>query len=144
MTSHPEVVAQIDGQLPESPLIVERSRQTLGFAETAEDPLEFSERKERGSQAEAKINGPLQRLASLGEMPGPSAPAEARHGLPIGRARQCLDASLMKVRDGLPHSSPRTAWCNSSTLGQPVRIAAFDGADDAGVQGLRRSWSRVP
>jgi hypothetical protein len=46
MTSHIEVVAQIDGQLAESPLIVERPRQTFGFAETAEDPLEFSERKE--------------------------------------------------------------------------------------------------
>ena len=46
MPSHPEVVAHIDGQLAESPLIVERPRQAFGFAEIADDPLEFSERKE--------------------------------------------------------------------------------------------------
>ena len=69
MTSHPEVVAHIDGQLAESPLIVERPRQAFGFAETAEDPLEFSERKECRSQVEAKIDGLLQRLAGLGQMP---------------------------------------------------------------------------
>ena len=78
MTSHPEVVAHMDGQLPESPLIVERPRQAFGFAETAEDPLEFSERKECSSQVEAKIDGLLQPLAGLGQMrAGPSAPARS-------------------------------------------------------------------
>jgi hypothetical protein len=46
MTSHPEVMAQIDGQLRESPFIIECPGQAFGFAETAEDPFEFSERKE--------------------------------------------------------------------------------------------------
>ena len=68
MTGDPEVVAHIDGHLPESPLIVERPRQAFGFAETAEDPLEFSERKECSSKVEAKIDGLLQRLAGLGQM----------------------------------------------------------------------------
>ena len=69
VTSHIEVVAHIDGHLAESPLIVERPGQAFGFAETAEDPLEFSERKECSSKIEAKIDGPLQRLAGLGQMP---------------------------------------------------------------------------
>ena len=55
-TSHPEVVAHIDEQLPEARLIVECPGKTFGFAEIAENPLEFSERKECSSQAEAKIN----------------------------------------------------------------------------------------
>ena len=46
MTRNPEVVAQIDRELPDSPLIGECPRQTFGFAETTEDPLEFSERKQ--------------------------------------------------------------------------------------------------
>lgn len=66
MTRNEELVAQIDGQLPESPLIVERPRQAFGFAETAEDPLEFSERKECGSKVKAQIDGLLQPLAGLG------------------------------------------------------------------------------
>jgi hypothetical protein len=46
MPSHPEVEAHVDGQLAESPSVAERSRQALGFAEIAKDPLEFSERME--------------------------------------------------------------------------------------------------
>jgi hypothetical protein len=46
MTSYVEVVGHVDGHLPESPLIVECRGQALGFPETVEDPLEFSERKE--------------------------------------------------------------------------------------------------
>src|SRR5262245_23780557 len=42
----PEVVAEIDGQLTESPLISNRFGQAFGFAETAENPLELSEGKE--------------------------------------------------------------------------------------------------
>src|SRR6266478_2017345 len=59
MTSHVEVVAHMDGDLAESPLIVECPGLVFGFAETAEDPLEFSERKECCSQLEAKIDGLL-------------------------------------------------------------------------------------
>ena len=42
----PEVVAEIDGQLTESPLITDRFGQAFGLAETAENPLELSEGKE--------------------------------------------------------------------------------------------------
>ena len=45
MTSHAEVVAQMDGHLAQSPLIVERLGQAFGLAEIAE--FEFSEREER-------------------------------------------------------------------------------------------------
>ena len=109
MTDNPEVVAHVDGQLAESPLIVERPRQALGFAETAEDPLEFSERKECGSQVEAKIDGLLQPLAGLGQMPqGRQRLLEARDRLPVGRSRQCLGAGLTQVRDRLlPHLTAR-------------------------------------
>jgi len=46
MTDHPEAAARVDEQLAEPLSIVEPPRQALGFAETAEDSLEFSERKE--------------------------------------------------------------------------------------------------
>jgi hypothetical protein len=88
MTSFPEVVAHIDGELAESPLIVERPRQAFGFAETAEAPLEFSERKECRSQVEAKING------LLGLAPGTLHAA----GPPIGRGGRVCRA----VRVGQP------------------------------------------
>ena len=68
MPSYPEVVAQIDGHLAESPLIVERPGQALGFAEIAVDPLEFAERKECSAKVKAKIDGLLQCLARLGPM----------------------------------------------------------------------------
>ena len=129
----------IDGHLPEPPLIVERPRQAFGFAETAEDPLEFSERKECSSQVEAKIDGLLQRLAGLGQMPeGRQRLLEAAHRLPVGRSRQCLGAGLTEVRDRLlPQLAPHGMVGQPlDVLGQPVRIAAFDGADDPGVQGL--------
>src|SRR5262249_19191377 len=59
MTSFPEGVAHMDGHLAESPLIIDPPGQPFGFAEIAEDPLEFSERKERSLQVEAKIDGSL-------------------------------------------------------------------------------------
>jgi hypothetical protein len=102
MTSHPQVVTQIDGQLAESPLIVERPGQALGFVETAGNPLEFSEWKECSSQIEAKINGLLQRLAGPGQVrQRRQRLLEAAHRLPVGGSRHCLGASLMEVRDRL-------------------------------------------
>src|SRR4029453_12151012 len=68
MTRHPEVVAQMDGQLAESPLIVERPGQAFGFAEIANDPFEFSERKECSSKVEAKVDGLLQPLPGPGQL----------------------------------------------------------------------------
>src|SRR4029453_230112 len=61
MTGNPQVVAQIDGQLAQSPLIAERPRQAFGFAKIADDPLELSERKECSSKGKAKINALLLR-----------------------------------------------------------------------------------
>src|SRR5215813_14915274 len=139
MTSHPEVVAQMDRKLPESPSIVERPRQALGFAETGEDPLEFSERKECSAQVKAKINGLLQPLAGLRLTPeGRQRLLEARHRLPVGGTPYCLGAGLTEVEDRLlPYlTSHGVVRQPLDVLGQPVRIAAFDGADDAGVQRL--------
>ena len=57
------------GRYPsESPLIVERSGQDLGFLETPLDPGEFSQREERASKVEANIDGLLLRFARLWEM----------------------------------------------------------------------------
>src|SRR5713101_9993097 len=63
---------------------------------------------------------------------------EAAHRLPVGRSSQCLGASLMEIRDRLlPHLAPkRMVRQVVDVLAQPVRIGAFDGADDAGVQDL--------
>jgi hypothetical protein len=129
----------MDGQLAESPLIVKCPRQAFGFAEIADDPLEFSERKECSSQVEAQINGLLQPLAGLGQMlQGRQRLLEARHGLPVGRSRQCFGTGVMEVLDRLlPQLTPRGMVGQPfDVLGQPVRIEAFDGADNAGVQRL--------
>ena len=85
MTSHLEVVAQIDGQLPESRLIPEGPGQALSFAETVEDLLEFAERKECSSEVEAKIDAALQPLAGFGQMlEGRQRLLEAAYRLPVG------------------------------------------------------------
>jgi hypothetical protein len=69
-------------------LIVERPRQVFGFAETAEDPLEFSERKECSSQVEAKIDGLLQPFTGLGQvLQGRQCLLEAAHRLSVARSR---------------------------------------------------------
>src|SRR5262249_19648863 len=102
MPSHPEVVAHIDGHLPESPLIVECPCQVFGFTETAENPLEFSERMECSSQVKAKINGLLQPLAGLRQtLKGHERLLEAARRLPVGRLHQCLAAGLPEVHDRL-------------------------------------------
>ena len=88
----------MDGQLAESPLIVECPGQAFGFAEIADDPPEFAERKECSSQVKAKINAPLQPLAALGQMPeGRQRLLEAAYRLPVGGPHQGLDASLSEV-----------------------------------------------
>src|SRR5262249_21235966 len=98
MTREQEVVAQMDGQLAGSPWIVERPRQAFGFAETAEDPLKFSERNECSSKVEAKINGLLQRLAGLRQMRQRGQRLfEAAHRLPVGRSGKGLGARLPEV-----------------------------------------------
>src|SRR5438445_1081500 len=127
----------MDGHLAESPLIVEPPGQALGFAEIAEDPFEFSERKESSSKVKAKIDGLLQPLAGLGQMPeGNQRLLEASDGLSVGRSPQCLGTTLSEVRDRqLPHLTPHGMVGQPlDVLGQPVRIAALDGADNAGVQ----------
>src|SRR5262249_7938163 len=139
MTGYPEAVAQIDEQLSESPLIAERTHQAFGFAEIAEGPLEFSERNECCSQVKAKIDSQLHPSAGLGQMPaGPEGLLEAAGRLPVGRSCQCLDASLPEIRDRLfPQLTPHGMVSQPlDVLGQPVRVGAFDGADNPGVQRL--------
>jgi hypothetical protein len=60
-------VAHIDEKLSKASLIADRPRQTLSFTETAQAPLELSQRKEGRSQVEAKINGLLERFAVLAQ-----------------------------------------------------------------------------
>src|SRR5262245_9577434 len=124
-------------RLPESPLIVESHPQVFGFAETALDPLELSERVQGRPQIEAQIDRLLQCLASLGHMPlGCQRLLEATHRLPVSRSRQCLLPSLTEVRDCLfPYLTSYGVVSQSlDVLDQPVRIEAFDGANDASMQ----------
>jgi hypothetical protein len=102
MPGDPKVVTQVDGELPESPLIVERPGQAFGFTEAGEDPPEFSQRKQCRSQVEPQIDGLLQRLAGLGQMPERRQRLfEAAHRLAVGGPRQSFDAGLAEVCDRL-------------------------------------------
>jgi hypothetical protein len=132
-------VVQKDGQLAESPPIAECPRQLFGFAETAGDPLELSERKECGSKVEAEIDGALEPVAGLGQiLQSQQRLLEACHRLPVGRPCQCFSASLMKICGRLLPQLPAHGMVGQplDVLGQPVRIAALDGDDDPRVKGL--------
>src|SRR5262249_12613995 len=52
MTGHPEGVTHVDGQLTDSPLIPERTRQRFGLAETTENPRILSQGKECSAEVE--------------------------------------------------------------------------------------------
>src|SRR6266446_3040578 len=120
----------MDGQLPESPLIVEYPGQAFGSVEIAEDPLEFSERMECGFQIEAKIDSPLQRLACLRQMAdGGQHLLEAHHGLPVGRSRACKLTRLAPIADRLARK-PGLGEMLGDDLGQPFgqRREPFDQA----------------
>jgi hypothetical protein len=139
VAGRPQALTEIGGQLPEPSWIVERSRQTFGFAKTGDDPLPVAERKKCAPQLEVEIDHLLERLARLGQLPqGRQRLLEETDGLTVGRSRQGLGASLMEVPDRLlPELAPNGVMGQAlGVLGQPVRIAAFDGADDAGVQDL--------
>ncbi len=117
ITSFPEVVAHIDGELAESPLIVECPRQAFGFAETAGAPLEFSEWKECSSKVEAKIDGLLQRLVGLRQMrQGRQRLLEADDRLSIGRPREGFGSGLPEVGQRLSNTRGRGGrWRPSHT-----------------------------
>ena len=69
---------------------------------------------------------------------GGAVAVEERDGLSVGRARHRLLSRLAQVpHRALPHlAAHRMVGQPLHVLGQPVRIEAFDRADDAGVQGL--------
>ena len=67
------------------------------------------------------------------------------HGLPVGRARCRLGASLPAVGQGLvPHLAPQGMVGQPFDLfGQTVGREPCDGLDDAGCSARRRSWRRL-
>jgi hypothetical protein len=101
-------VAQVDGQLAESPLVPEGLGKAFSFAETTEDPLKLSERKECRAKVKAKIDGLLQPLTGGGQvLQSYQRLFEALNGLAVRGPRECLDASLPEVRHCLlPHLTP--------------------------------------
>ena len=83
-------------------MIVDRPCQALGFTETGEDPLEFSEGRQCRAKVKAKIDRRLQRLAALGPMSESGQRLlEAAHRVLIGQSRQCLGAGLAEIRDDI-------------------------------------------
>ena len=74
--------------------------------------------KECSAKVKAKIDGPLQRLACLGQMlHGRHRLLEAAHRLPVGRSAHCLGARLTEVRKCLlPHLA------SHRMVGQPLDV----------------------
>ena len=138
MAARPVVLAQVGGQLAESASIVEDPHEALGFAEVAEDPLGVSEWKERRPKIEAQIDRLLQRATVLGQMlERRQRLLQTRHGVSVGGPRDRPGAGLTEVRDGLLPELPPEGMVGEPLVlpGQPVRIQALDGVDDAGVEG---------
>ena len=96
----------------------------------------LSELKEGKVEVEPQVDGLLARVPHVGEMlEGDQRLLKRRHGLPRGRARKRLHASLMEVRDGfLPHLAPeRVVGEPFDLLGQAVGNDCLERRDDAGM-----------
>src|SRR5262249_62325675 len=139
LPGYPEAMALIDGQLREPPLVAECPHQALGFAEAAEDSIEFTEWEECRAKAKAQIDGLLLSFASLRQtLKRRQRLLEGAHRLPVGRSGQGLVAGLTEVRGRLlPQLTPhRMVSQPLDVLRQSVGIRTRAGADDPRVQGL--------
>src|SRR2546428_14115552 len=91
------------------------------------------------AEVETEIDAHYERLATLREMiERLSRLLKAAQRLPVSRPRRGLLARLAEVVEGLVPclAAERVMGEALDVLGQPVRIGAFDGADERGGQGL--------
>src|SRR5262245_8460836 len=111
-------MAQVDEQSSEPALISERPGERFGLAQAAEAALELPERMERDPQVEAKIDGVLQHIAGLRQMPERRQRLlEAAYGLPVGRSCQSFGPGVAEVGYRLlPQLTP------DSVMGQPLDV----------------------
>src|SRR5262249_42444332 len=84
VTGGPQILAHIDREPAEAPLVAEPLRRRFGVLETSAESVEFAERTKAGLQVEAKIDRRFQRLSGLRQLAHPLPGfVEARHGLAV-------------------------------------------------------------
>src|SRR5262249_55373136 len=134
----PEVVCQI-ATYPSQPwLVVEAGGQGFGFPEIFEDAREFSERQERVTKVEAKIDGLRHVRSRLGKtVERVDSVFEVRDRLTIRRPGRRFEPRPSEINGRTLPELPRECMVGQSLdlFGQAIRVVVLDSPDELSVEG---------
>ena len=139
ISDEPLVLTDIEGDPPEPPRVAERLRQLFRFREHDGVPGGVAEKKEGCTQIDPKIDRLRVALARLRQVrQRRQGLFEMRDRLPVRRLAPRLVGGDSQISHRFFPALPlhRVMAEGLRVLGQPVRVEAFDGVHDAGVQGL--------